>query len=129
MLSGFRDFILRGNVIELAVGVIIGAAFKTIVDKFVEGIVNPLLGFVVGKPNFDDALILGPLKLGLVVTATVNFVLTAAVIYFVLVVPMNKVMARFKKQEEPAVAPPEPEDIKLLREIRDALREQAGARA
>ena len=122
MLKGFRGFILRGNVIDLAVAVIIGGAFKTIVDKFVEGIVNPLLGALVGQPNFDNALILGPLRLGVVLTATVNFLLTAAVIYFVLVIPMNKFMARFK-DDAPPPAPPEPSaETKLLTEIRDLLK-------
>lgn len=120
MLSGFKSFILRGNVIDLAVAVIIGAAFKTIIDKLVEGIINPLLGAVVGKPNFDEALIIGPLKLGLVLTATVNFVLIAAVIYFVLIVPMNRLK---QKDEVPVPAPPpEPSaEAKLLMEIRDLL--------
>jgi large conductance mechanosensitive channel len=118
MLAGFRDFILRGNVVDLAVAVIVGATFKTIVDKFVEGIVNPLLGALVGQPNFDDALIIGPFKFGLVLTAAVNFLLTAAVIYFVLVLPMNRF---FKKKEEvPPPAPPSAE-AELLREIRDLL--------
>ncbi len=119
MLSGFKNFILRGNVVELAVAVVIGAAFKSIIDKFVEGIVNPLLGAIAGKPNFDDALIIGPLHLGLVLTATLNFLLVAAVIYFVLIVPMN----RLSKKEEVAPAPaPEPSaEEKLLTEIRDLL--------
>lgn len=118
-MEGFKKFILRGNVIELAVAVIIGAAFKTIVDKFVEGVVNPALGAVVGQPNFDEALILGPIKLGLVLTAVVNFLLTAFVIYFFLVKPMERLM----KKEEAAPPPPaEPsEEVKLLREIRDSL--------
>lgn len=121
MLKGFRDFLLRGNVIDLAVAVIIGAAFKTIVDKFVEGVVNPLLGAVVGQPNFDDALVVGPLKVGLVVTATVNFVLTVAVIYFFLVLPMTKAMERMKAKEGAEPAPEPSEEVKLLREIRDLL--------
>ena len=118
MLAGFRDFILRGNVVDLAVAVIVGATFKTIVDKFVEGIVNPLLGALVGQPNFDDALIIGPFKFGLVLTAAVNFLLTAAVIYFVLVVPMNRF---FKKKEEVPPPPPPSAEAELLREIRDLL--------
>jgi large conductance mechanosensitive channel len=119
-MQGFKEFILRGNVVDLAVAVIIGAAFKTIVDKFVEGVVNPVLGALVGQPNFDDALILGPVHLGLVLTAVVNFLLTAAVIYFFLVVPLNKAM---KKKDEAPPAPPEPSDeAKLLAEIRDALK-------
>ena len=121
MIQGFKDFLMRGNVIDLAVAVIIGAAFKTIVDKLVEGLVNPLLGMLVGKPNFDDALIIGQLKFGLVLTAPVNFLLIALVIYFFLIVPMNKLSAKMKKEE--AAPPPaeDPEDIKLLREIRDLL--------
>lgn len=117
-MQGFKDFLLKGNVIELAVAVIIGAAFKTIVDKFVEGIVNPLLGLIVGQPNFDEAFIVSGLKFGLVLTAIINFVLTAAVIYFFLVRPAANYMAR-KKAEEP---PPGPSQEDLLTEIRDALR-------
>lgn len=121
MLKGFRDFILRGNVVDLAVGVIVGATFKTVVDKFVEGIVNPLLGSLVGKPNFDDALIVGPFKFGLVLTAIVEFLLTAAVIYFVLVVPMNRL---FRKQEEAPPPAPPTDEVLVLREIRDLLERQ-----
>jgi large conductance mechanosensitive channel len=117
MLKGFRDFVLRGNVIDLAVGVIIGVAFKGIVDKLVEGVFNPALGAVVGKPNFDNALALGPIKLGIVLTALVNFVLTAGVIYFFLVLPMNRLLARIR-----ARTPEEPTpEVKLLIEIRDLL--------
>ena len=120
-MQGFKSFILRGNVIELAVAVIIGAAFKTIVDKFVEGVVNPALGAIVGQPNFDDALIFGPIHLGLVLTAVVNFLLTAAVIYFFLVNPANKMMEKMKKKEE-AAPPAPPADVVLLEEIRDLLK-------
>lgn len=121
-MEGFKKFILRGNVIELAVAVIIGAAFKQIVDKLVEGVINPALGAIVGQPNFDDALIFGPIKLGLVLTAVVNFFLLALVIYFFLVKPANKLMEKMKKEEEEA-PPAEPsEEIVLLREIRDSLK-------
>jgi large conductance mechanosensitive channel len=120
MLEGFKNFLLRGNVVDLAVAVIIGVTFKNIVDKFIEGVVNPLLGAVVGKPNFDDALIVGPVKFGVVLTAAADFALTAAVIYFFLVVPMNKAIQITKK--ETGVTPPAPsEDVLLLREIRDLL--------
>jgi large conductance mechanosensitive channel len=121
MFKGFRDFILRGNVIDLAVGVIIGATFKTIVDKIVEGVINPALGAIVGQPNFDNALIIGPIRFGLVLTALVNFLLTAAVIYFFLVVPMNRLLDRIKG---PAVAAGPPAEELLLREIRDLLKAQ-----
>ena len=118
-MEGFKKFLLRGNVIDLAVAVIIGAAFKTIVDKFVAGVVNPLLGALVGKPNFDEALIIGPIKFGLVLTAIVNFILTAAVIYFFLIKPINKLMEKNKEEEKPAE--PSKEET-LLTEIRDALK-------
>ena len=121
-MDGFKKFIMRGNVMELAVAVIIGAAFKTIVDKFVEGIVNPALGMIVGQPNFDEAFIFGEIKIGLVLTALVNFVITAGVIYFFMVRPMNVIAERMKKKEEAAPDPEPTEDVLLLREIRDALK-------
>ena len=123
-MDGFKKFILRGNVMELAVAVIIGAAFKNIVDKFVEGIINPALGMVVGEPNFDEALIFGEIKVGLVLTAVVHFLLIAFVIYFFLVRPTNRLMERMKKKKEAEPEPdPEPtEEVLLLREIRDALK-------
>ncbi|OIP39488.1 MAG: mechanosensitive ion channel protein MscL [Deltaproteobacteria bacterium CG2_30_63_29] len=129
MLKGFKDFVLRGNVMDLAVAVVIGVAFKAIVDAFVVAIVNPLLGLLVGKPNFDDAFIVSGLKFGMVLTAVLNFVLIAAVIYFILVVPMNRLMAATKKKEvavpEPPPLPPT-ESEKLLAEIRDLLKKNKG---
>ena len=78
MLKGFKDFISRGNVVELAVGVIIGAAFKNIVDALVNGIINPLIAAVIGKPDFSDAFILTlngtDVKFGLLITAVINFI-------------------------------------------------------
>ena len=121
MLAGFKDFIMRGNVVDLAVAVIIGGAFKTIVDKMVEAVINPLLGAVVGQPNFDQALIIGSLKFGMVLTAVINFVLIAAVIYFVMVVPMN----RLKKPVPPAAPAGPTPDQQLLTEIRDLLKRSA----
>ena len=120
-MDGFKKFIMRGNVLDLAVAVIIGAAFKTIVDKFVEGIINPALGMLVGSPNFDEAFIFGEIKVGLVLTAVVNFLLIATVIYFFMVRPMNALKERIKDPDDPE-QPPEPtEEVLLLREIRDAL--------
>ena len=124
MLKGFKEFISRGNVVELAVGVIIGAAFKNIVDALVDGIINPLIAAVIGKPDFSDAFILtlngSDVKFGLLITAVINFILMAFAIYFCIVVPMNTLNARRKKAEDEA--PEEPSDeVKLLTEIRDAL--------
>lgn len=129
-LEGFRDFVLRGNVIDLAVGVIIGASFTGIVNAFVEGIVNPGLGMLVGEPNFDNLAVFG-IQYGLVITAIINFLLVAAVLYFVLVLPMNRLMERREaaiaakaatEAAAAAAAPPEPSaEERLLTEIRDAL--------
>lgn len=124
MLKGFKEFISRGNVVELAVGVIIGAAFKNIVDALVDGIINPLIAAAIGKPDFSDAFILtlngSDVKFGLLITAVINFILMAFAIYFCIVVPMNALNARRKKAEE--LAEEEASDeVKLLTEIRDAL--------
>ena len=124
MLKGFKEFISRGNVVELAVGVIIGAAFKNIVDALVDGIINPLIAAVIGKPDFSDAFVLAlngtDVKFGVLITAVINFLLMAFAIYFCIVVPMNALNARRKKAKDDA--PKEISDeVKLLTEIRDAL--------
>jgi large conductance mechanosensitive channel len=123
MLKGFRDFLLRGNVIDLAVAVIIGAAFGTIVTAIAEGIIAPLIAPLLG---FADVSTLnqGNFKWGDVLNAIINFLITAAVIYFVIIMPMNRAV-EYLKSKEPAPAAPElTVDQKLLTEIRDALREQ-----
>ena len=125
MLKGFKEFISRGNVVELAVGVIIGAAFKNIVDALVDGIINPLIAAVIGKPDFSDAFILtlngSDVKFGLLITAVINFILMAFAIYFCIVVPRNTLSARLKKSEDEAPEPEASDEVKLLTEIRDAL--------
>lgn len=124
MLKGFKEFISRGNVVELAVGVIIGAAFKNIVDALVDGIINPLIAAVIGKPDFSDAFILTlngtDVKFGLLITAVINFLLMALAIYFCIVMPMNALNNRRKKDEEETVEEAS-DEVKLLTEIRDAL--------
>lgn len=125
MLKGFKDFISRGNVVELAVGVIIGAAFKNIVDALVDGIINPLIAAVIGKPDFSDAFILTlngtDVKFGVLITAVINFILMAFAIYFCIVVPTNALNARRKKAEDEAPEAEVSDEVKLLTEIRDAL--------
>ena len=125
MLKGFKEFISRGNVVELAVGVIIGAAFKNIVDALVDGIINPLIAAVIGKPDFSDAFILTlngtDVKFGVLITAVINFLLMAFAIYFCIVVPMNALNARRKKAEDEAPEAEVSDEVKLLTEIRDAL--------
>ncbi len=98
MLKGFRDFILRGNVMDLAVAVIIGAAFTGIVTALTANIINPLLGSVVGKPNFDYLVAHlhgGEIKYCTFLTAVINFILIAAVVYFFLVLPTQWLLKKY----------------------------------
>jgi large conductance mechanosensitive channel len=99
MLKGFRDFILRGNVLDLAVAVIIGAAFTSIVNSLVKDIITPLIAAVVGKPDFS-ALTLsvngGVITYGNFLNAVIAFLLMAGVVYFFIVLPTNTLMARLK---------------------------------
>src|ERR1035437_9762383 len=109
MLKGFRDFVLRGNVMDLAVAVIIGVAFTGIVTALTANIVNPLLGAIVGKPNFDYLIghvNAGEIKYGTFITAIVNFLLIAAVVYFFLVLPAQYLLKRFNPP------PPDPPPTK-----------------
>ena len=124
MLKGFKEFIARGNVIELAVGVIIGAAFKSIVDSLVDNVINPLIGMIFGKPDFSNMLIIAfngsELKFGALLTAVINFLIIAFALYFFLVLPMNALNKRNKKAEDDA--PKEISDeVQLLTEIPSAL--------
>lgn len=108
MLKGFRDFVLRGNVMDLAVAVIIGAAFTAIVNSLVGDVLNPLIAAVIGKPDFS-AIVLhagtGVVKIGNFFNAVISFVIVAAVVYFCIVLPVNTIVARLKKHEAPAAAP------------------------
>lgn len=124
MLKGFKDFIMQGNVIDLAVAVVIGTAFATIVDAFTTAIINPLIALLGGNNEIGFAVQILPdnpetvLDFGLLITAIINFLLIAAIIYFVLVAPMNKMKeaaAKRKGIEAPA------SDNDLLVEIRDLL--------
>jgi len=120
MLQEFKKFILKGNVVDLATGVIIGAAFGTIVSAFTAGIVTPLLNLMGG--GADVGLKIWIFDLGVIISAIINFLITAAVIFFVIVKPTNALLARMKKEEPAAPPPGPPEEVKLLTEIRDALR-------
>ncbi|NUT31967.1 MAG: large-conductance mechanosensitive channel protein MscL [Hamadaea sp.] len=130
MLKGFKDFIMRGNVIDLAVGVVIGAAFTALVTSFTTSFLTPLINMVGANGDTMGGVIELPggtadkpngITYGAFISAIIAFLLTAAVVYFLVVLPMNKFAERFKKnQEEPAPALPT-EEIQLLREIRDAL--------
>jgi large conductance mechanosensitive channel len=135
MIKGFKDFLLRGNVIDLAVAVVIGTAFAAVVTGFTENLVNPIIaaagssdlggfGFSLrdSTPEIKRATFI---DVGAIITALINFAIVAAVVYFVFVAPVNALMERRKRGEEAPVEAT-PEDIKLLQEIRDLLRARNG---
>lgn len=101
MFKGFRDFVLRGNVVDLAVGVVIGAAFGTVVSAFVKDLLTPIIAALVNKPDFSGLLfeVNGSKFLyGDFVNAVISFLLIAAAVYFFVVLPVNNLMKRFEKQ-------------------------------
>ncbi len=100
MVKGFRDFIFRGNVVDLAVGIVIGVAFGAVVNSFVANLIMSPIGAVFGKPSFD-ALMIGPFKYGAFLTVLVQFLIVAAAIYFAVVMPMNAVMKKRGLVKEP----------------------------
>lgn len=116
ILGEFKDFILKGNAISLAVGVIIGAAFGKVIAAFTTGIVEPLLRSCGGNSNI--ALKLGIFDIGIILSAIISLVITGAILFFVFIRPMNKLMA---KEAPPAPAPEPSAEEKLLTEIRDLL--------
>ncbi|XNY99453.1 large conductance mechanosensitive channel protein MscL [Micrococcus luteus] len=131
MLQGFKDFIMKGNVIDLAVAVVMGGAFGAVVNALVEAVLMPLIAALFKVPNFDNFLVLdlnGVLvKFGVLLTAIVNFLLIAAAIYFVIVMPMNKMIEHRNRR---LGIDPEAEELTadqaLLTEIRDLLATQRG---
>ena len=126
MLKGFRDYILRGNVLDLAVAVVIGVAFTAVVTAFVADILTPFIAAIGGKPDFGNLSFTinnSRFAYGHFLNAVISFLLIAAAIYFFVITPVNALMERRKRGEEPEVAAT-PEDIALLEEIRDILRSQ-----
>ncbi len=115
-MKGFKDFVMRGNLVELAVAFVMGAAFATVVTAFTAMLVS-LIGKVGGKQNFDS-IRPGGVPVGAFLTALFSFLIIAFVVYFFVVKPYEAARTRFVKQEEDA-APPE--DVQLLKEIRDLL--------
>ena len=141
MLGEFKTFISKGNVMDLAVGVIIGGAFGKIVASLVSDVIMPAIGMVGGRPDMFASLAIGGhhemmkqadgtlkdvltggIMIGNFLDAVVQFLILAFVVFFFLVKPMNKLMAKINKPVPPPDAPPPPEDILLLREIRDSLK-------
>lgn len=110
MLKGFRDFVLRGNVIDLAVAVVIGAAFTGIVGSLVKDIINPLIAAIFKKPDFSYLVLIingGKITYGNFLNQVINFALIAAAVYFIFVLPINKLMAKFfpAKADPPKTRP------------------------
>ncbi|WP_158842495.1 large-conductance mechanosensitive channel protein MscL [Saccharothrix deserti] len=128
MIKGFKDFLMRGNVIDLAVAVVIGAAFTAIVTAFTTSVIKPLINALGGTETQGLGFEVVPGKestfvdLSTLFNAIISFVITAAVVYFLFVLPMNKLKERRKRGEE--AGPAEPTDVELLKEIRDLLAAQ-----
>ncbi|MFF5025807.1 large conductance mechanosensitive channel protein MscL [Streptomyces collinus] len=142
--QGFKAFLMRGNVVDLAVAVVIGAAFTNIVNSVVKGLINPLVG-AIGTQNLDhyysclqapcavnpDGSVKNgvPILWGTVIGATLTFVITAAVVYFLMVLPMSKYLARQEARKKARMGTQEVievTELEVLKEIRDALLAQRG---
>jgi len=122
MLKGFRQFIMRGNVVDLAVGVVIGGAFGAVVASLTKDLITPLIAALVGKPDFSAihfAINGSVFTIGNFINAVINFVLVAAAIYFFVVVPMNAVSAAAKRKE--AAAPPAAPTTKTCPQCRSEI--------
>jgi large conductance mechanosensitive channel len=126
MLKGFKDFLFRGNIVDLAVAVVIGTAFTALVTQFTASFLTPLIGLVTGGGTTGGQFTVNgqTFTYGEFIGAVITFVLTAAVVYFVVVLPMKKVLERRKRGEE--AGPVAPTQVELLVEIRDLLRAQDG---
>ncbi|GAA2546869.1 MULTISPECIES: large conductance mechanosensitive channel protein MscL [Streptomyces] len=141
--QGFKAFLMRGNVVDLAVAVVIGAAFTNIVNSVVKGVINPLVG-AFGTKNLDSysSCLKGPCEgtgdaatgvrilWGSVLGATLQFLITAAVVYFLMVLPMARYLARMearRKAKESTQEIIEVSELEVLKEIRDALVSQRGS--
>ncbi|MBK8867197.1 MAG: large conductance mechanosensitive channel protein MscL [Dermatophilaceae bacterium] len=119
MIKGFKDFLMRGNVVDLAVAVVIATAFGKVIDAFVTVIMD-IVGKLGGQPNFSG-WVPGGIHVGDLLTTLISFLIIAAAVYFIVVVPLNKLAeARAKGIEAPTDAPSE--EVALLTEIRDSLR-------
>ncbi|HEX3791358.1 MAG TPA: large conductance mechanosensitive channel protein MscL [Pseudonocardiaceae bacterium] len=128
MFKGFKDFLMRGNVIDLAVAVVMGTAFTAVVTAVVTNLLNPLIASIGGSNIHGLSYTINgknpktTMQFDAILTAAINFVIIAALLYFVVVLPVKKIQERRKRGIEPG--PSEPTDVELLTEIRDLLREQ-----
>jgi large conductance mechanosensitive channel len=124
LVQGFKEFVMRGNVIDLAVAVVVGGAFAALVKSFADNIINPVIAALGGADEIGLGFSVNGqfVNLGAVITALFTFVITMAVVYFVFVLPMNKARAMAKITPKAAETPA---DVVLLTEIRDLLANQA----
>jgi large conductance mechanosensitive channel len=125
MLKGFKEFILRGNVIDLSIAVVVGAAFTGIVTQLTKSFIQPLIQVFGGGGIHGGAFLIHGVAFdwAAFINAIFNFVIIAAALYFLIVLPLNRISA-LRHHEETQVAPVLPEDVQLLREIRDLLKSQ-----
>jgi large conductance mechanosensitive channel len=126
VLKGFKDFLVRGNVVDLAVAVVIGAAFTAVVNAFAADFLTPLIGLAGGGGKLGGQLLVHgqAFRWGAFLSQVITFVITASVVYFAVVLPMHLLMDRRRRGVEPG--PAQPTQIELLVEIRDLLRARQG---
>ena len=123
MLREFKDFLFRGNIVELAVAFVIGVAFAALINSFVENLVMPVIAAIIGKPDFSDLTFTindAVFRYGAFLTAVITFVTTAAAIFFFVVKPMNALKARMRASAEDAVDDEERRHQELLAAIRES---------
>ncbi|MGW8565621.1 large conductance mechanosensitive channel protein MscL [Isoptericola sp. NPDC055881] len=136
VFAGFKEFVMRGSVVDLAVGIIIGSAFTAVVTAMVDYVLNPIIGAIFGRPDLTnlwditlraahDDIPASVLSVGGFLNAVLNFLIIAAALYFAIVLPLNKLAERRARGKEEA-PPPLAQDTVLLQEIRDLLAAQAG---
>ncbi|WP_297084525.1 large conductance mechanosensitive channel protein MscL [uncultured Demequina sp.] len=125
MIQGFKDFISRGNVVDLAVGIVIGGAFATVITAVVDGLITPIVAMIFGQPDLTQVMAFtinnAHFSIGLILDALFKFITIALAIYFVVVVPMNKLAERRTKADD-VVEESGPTEVELLMEIRDSLK-------
>lgn|SRR5690554_3733848 len=126
MIKGFKEFISRGNVVDLAVAVVIGAAFGAVITSLVDGFINPLVAALFGEVSLAHVMTFeinnAVFSFGLILDALFNFLVVAAAIYFCVVLPLNKLAERRKRGEPAPDEDISPTEVELLTEIRDALK-------
>ena len=123
MWRDLKDFLMRGNVVDLAVAVIIGTAFSQVVSSLVADVITPLIGALGGVPDFSG-IRLGHIALGRFLNALLNFLIVGTTVYFLVVVPMREAQKRLRKPPQETPPPEPPEEIRLLREILEELRKK-----